>query len=97
MQRNRHLLVGALGKEAHEKRKRDDAAKSQRRRDRLALEGLTPLDLVSEEAQANYQQGQDSRQWIRGARIRTPRAAATPAVEAKIAEQIDQLAGRDKG
>ncbi len=74
-------LVGALGKKAHEKRKRDDAAKQQRRRDKLALEGLTsltppltPLDCLSDEALAKHQQVQDSRQWIGGAWVKKPRA-----------------------
>jgi hypothetical protein len=44
--------VGALNKGAQEKRKRDGAARAQRHRDNLALEGLTPLDRLSEEALA---------------------------------------------
>jgi hypothetical protein len=91
MQRNRHLLVEALGEEAQKKRRRDDAARQQRRRDNLALQGLTPVDLLSEEALANCH----SRQWIGGAAVKQPRAAATPAEEAKAAEQRLQLAGRD--
>ncbi len=63
--------VGALGKEAHDKLKRDSAAAQQRRRDKLALEGLTPLDFLSEGALANYQQGHDSS--IGGAYIKQPR------------------------
>ncbi len=55
-QRTRHPLVGALGEEAQEKRRRDGAARQQRYRDKLALEGLTPLDRLSEEALARYQQ-----------------------------------------
>jgi hypothetical protein len=88
------MLVGALGEEAQKKRRRDDAARQQRRRDNLALQGLTPVDLLSEEALATRQQGEDSRQWIGGAEIKKPRAAATPAAEAKVAEQRLQLAGR---
>ncbi len=46
-QRTRHPLVGALSEEAKEKRRRDGAASSQRHRDKLALQGLTPLDRLS--------------------------------------------------
>jgi uncharacterized lipoprotein YddW (UPF0748 family) len=68
----KHLLVGALGDEGHEKRKKDGAVRQQRYRAKLALEGLTPLNRLSEEALANQQQMQDSRQWIGGAAVKQP-------------------------
>jgi hypothetical protein len=55
----------------------------QRLRDSLALEGLTPLDRLLEEALANYQQVQAGMVLIGGVHIKKPRADATPAEEAK--------------
>jgi hypothetical protein len=68
----KHLPVGALGKEAHEKRKRDGAAAVQRHRDSTGGPDPSRSLSLSEEALANYQQVQDSRQSIGGAYITKP-------------------------